>query len=367
MVLWHNRKRFRRKRFRTAKNDEVLVQNEGVITLPATIHDVAKRAGVGIGTVSSVLNNSRPVNQGTRQKVLAAIAELDFVPNPSGRRLSMGKTHTIGVAIPFFTTASQIERLRGVMSVIANSDYDINLFAIETVEQRNKVFQTVPRRGRVDGLLIFSLNPTEDDVRRISQENIPTVLVETSHADLPYIFLDDIAGAQTAVQHLIGLGHRKIGFISDYLDDPFGIFSRNRYQGYCQAHHVAGLPVRPEYHRQDEHNRENGGRMALDLLNLPDPPTAIFAFSDELALGILEAVQELNLSIPGDLSIIGYDDIELAHFAGLTTIRQHLYESGVQGVEILLDAIDHPDTALTQLQLPTELVIRRTTAPPAGN
>jgi DNA-binding LacI/PurR family transcriptional regulator len=332
--------------------------------VPATIHDVAKRAGVGIGTVSSVLNNSRPVNEATRQKVLAAVTELDFVPNPSGRRLSMGKTHTIGVAIPFFTTASQIERLRGVMSVIASSDYDINLFAIETVAQRDKVLQTVPRRGRVDGLLVFSLNPTEHDLRRISQENIPTVLVEAAHPDLPYVFLDDVAGAQIAVQHLIELGHRKIGYISDYLDDPFGIFSRNRYLGYCQAHEAAGFPVCPSYHRQDEHSRQNGRRMALDLLNMPDPPTAIFAFSDELALGVLEAARELNLAVPGDLSVIGYDDIELAHFAHLTTIRQHLFESGVQGVELLLDAIDNPSAPPTQLQLPTELVIRQTTAPP---
>lgn len=343
------------------------MKNEEVFTLPATIHEVAKRAGVGIGTVSSVLNNSRPVNEATRQKVLTAIEELDFVPNPSGRRLSMGKTHTIGVVIPFFTTASQIERLRGVMSVIASSDYDISLFAVETVAQRNKVLQTVPRRGRVDGLLIFSLNPTDDDIRRIFQENIPTVLVETAHPNLPYVFVDDVVGAQTAVQHLIDLGHSKIAYISDYLDDPFGIFSRNRYLGYYQAHEAAGFSIRPEYHLQNEHSRENGRRMALDLLSLPDPPTAIFAFSDELALGVLEAARDLNLNVPGNLSVIGYDDIELAHFAQLTTIRQYLFESGVQGVELLLDAIDNSETSLTQLQLSTELIIRRTTAPPPGS
>jgi DNA-binding LacI/PurR family transcriptional regulator len=332
--------------------------------VPATIHDVAKRAGVGIGTVSSVLNNSRPVNEATRQRVLVAVAELDFIPNPSGRRLSMGKTHTIGVAIPFFTAASQIERLRGVMSVIASSDYDINLFAVETVAQRDKVLHTVPRRGRVDGLLIFSLNPTEDDLRRIFQEHVPTVLVETAHPSLPYVFVDDITGAQTAVQHLIKLGHRKIGYISDYLDDPFGIFSRNRYLGYCRAHEAAGLPIQPEYRLHDEHTRESGRRMALSLLTMPDPPTAIFAYSDELALGVLEAARDLNLNVPCDLSVIGYDDIELAYFSQLTTIRQHLFESGVQSVELLLDAIDNPDISLTQLELPTELVIRQTTAPP---
>jgi len=306
--------------------------------VPATIHDVAKKAGVGIGTVSSVLNNSRPVNEQTRKKVLEAVKELDFVPNFSGRRLSMGKTHTIGVVIPFFTIASQVERLRGVMSVIAGSEYDISLYTVETITQRNKILQTVPRRGRIDGLLIFSLNPTETDLQRIRQERVPTVLVEATYPNLSYISLDDISAARIAVEHLIDLGHQKIAYVSDYLDDPFGsFFSRNRYIGYCQALEAAGLPIRPKYHRQGWFGREEGRQMASDLLVQPDPPTAIFAFSDELALGILEAARALNLDIPNDLSVVGYDDIELASFAQLTTIRQNLFESGVRGVELLLD------------------------------
>lgn len=332
--------------------------------MPTTIHDVAKRAGVGIGTVSSVINNSRPVNDSTRQRVLTAIADLDFVPNPSGRRLSMGKTHTIGIIIPFFTGSSQIERLRGVMSVIASSDYDISLFTIETVSQRSKILQTVPRRGRVDGLLIFSMNLSDEDVRRVRQESIPTVLVETAHTELSHLYVDGATAAQTAVDYLIKLGHCRIAYISDYLDDPFGTFSRNRYLGYTQAHQAAGLPIQPEYLRQGEHSRASGRRMTLELFSLPNPPTAIFAYSDEFALGVLEAARDLNLHVPGDLAVIGYDDIELAHFAQLTTVRQHLFESGVQGVELLLDAIENPEALPVQLQIPTDLVIRQTTAPP---
>lgn len=333
--------------------------------MPVTIHDVAERAGVGIGTVSSVLNNSRPVHEETRRKVLKAIAELDFVPNPSGRRLSIGKTHTIAVIITFFTSASQIERLRGVMSVIVESDYEISLFVVETVVQRKKVLQTVPRPGRVDGLLIFSLNLTDDEVRRIRQQNIPVVLVESSHPDFSYITLDDVGGARAAVQHLINLGHRKIAYISEDLNDPFGsFFGRNRYMGYCQALEAADLPIDPIYHRQGKHNREGGRQMTFDLLNLSDPPTAIFAYSDEFALGVLEAARDLDLKVPDDLSVVGYDDIELAHFAQLTTVRQHLFDSGVKGVELLLDAIHQSaDPPLTQLQLSTELVMRYTTAP----
>ncbi len=334
--------------------------------MPVTIHDVAERAGVGIGTVSSVLNDSRPVHEATRQKVLKAIAELDFVPNPSGRRLSIGKTQTIAVIITFFTSASQIERLRGAMSVIVESDYEISLFVVETVAQRDKILQTVPRRGRVDGLLIFSLNPTDEELNRIQQDNIPVVLVESTHPDFSDIALDDVVGARAAVQHLIDLGHRDIVYIGEKLDDAYGIFfSKNRYQGCCQALRAANLPVRPPCLGQGKQNRVGGRKMALELLQSANPPTAIFAYSDEMALGVLEAARDLGLKVPEDLSLVGYDDIELAHFAQLTTVSQHLYESGKKGVQLLLDAIHQPDTPISHQQMPTELVIRHTTAPPS--
>jgi len=335
------------------------------LVVPATIHDVAKKAGVGIGTVSSVLNNSRPVNPATRQKVLDAIKWLDFVPNPSGRRLSMGKTHTIGVVIPFFTIASQIERLRGVMSVIAGSDYDISLYTVETVPQRNKVLQRVARRGHIDGLLIFSLSPTEEDLQRIKQRQVPTVLIEAYHPEVHSLSLDDVAAARNAVEYLINLGHRKIAYIGDYLEDPFGTyFSRNRFEGYCQALKAAGITVDKRYQRQGWLDRSEARQLALDLLQLPDRPTAVFAFSDEQALGVLEAARDLDISVPQQLSVIGYDDIRIAHFAQLTTVRQNLFDSGVKGVELLLNVIEHPNATPQHIQLPTKLVIRHTTAPP---
>ncbi len=342
----------------------LLSSTKGFI-LAATIHDVAKKAGVGIGTVSSVLNNSRPVTESTRQKVLAAIAELDFVPNPSGRRLSMGKTHTIGVIVPFFTSQAQIKRLRGVMSVIGESEYDISLFAVETPIQRKKVLETVPRRGGIDGLLIFSIDLASDGLRRIQSQNIPTVLVEAYHPQLHSIEIDDLTASQEAVAYLLDLGHQKIGYISEYLNDPFGSFSQNRYKGYCRALKAAGISLKPNYVRECKPTREDGRLMALELLNQPDPPTAIFAYSDVQALGTLEAARDLNLNVPADLAVIGYDDIDTAHFAQLTTVRQHLFESGVQGVELLLKAINNPEQAPSHRQLPTELIIRRTTAPPA--
>ncbi len=333
--------------------------------MPVTIHEVAKRAGGGIGTVSSVVNNSRPVSEETRQKVLTAIEELNFVPNPSGRRLSIGRTHMIAGVFPFFVRVSQFERLRGVMSVVGKSDYDISLFVVETTAQRTKVLQTVPHHGRIDGLLIFSFVPNEADIRQIHQHDIPTVLIGAFHPELHSIVLNDAVAAQAAVQHLLDLGHQKIAYLYEYLDEPFTFPSgRARYQGYCQALESAGISLNPKYHCQGSYSYEQGRQTALDLLKLSNPPTAILTYSDQMALTVLKAARDLNLEVPGDLSIISYEDTELAQAAQITAVRQHLFESGVQGVELLLKAIDRSDTSPTCFQLPVELVIRQTTARP---
>ena len=149
------------------------------------------------------------------------------------------------------------------------------------------------------------------------------------------------------------------------MDNQFGLFQpKIVYKGYCQALEAAGINIRSDYLRQCNPNREEGRTATLELLNLPDPPTAIFAYSDVQALGALEAARDLHMKVPGDLSVVGYDDIDTAPFAQLTTIRQHLFESGVQGVEYLLDAIENPNGSLVRVQLSAELVIRQTTAPP---
>jgi DNA-binding LacI/PurR family transcriptional regulator len=169
-----------------------------------------------------------------------------------------------------------------------------------------------------------------------------------------------------ATQHLIDLGHHKIGYVSDLLENPFNfVSSRDRYEGYRQALDEAGIPFRPEYHRQGEHGRKEARENTLRLLSLPDPPTAIFAASDTQATGVLEAAQEMGLRVPEDLSIVGYDDIEVAEYLHLTTMRQPLFVSGVEGVELLLESIAAPPSSPRRVVLPFELVVRGTTAPPS--
>jgi DNA-binding LacI/PurR family transcriptional regulator len=330
---------------------------------PATIRDVAQRAGVGVGTVSRVLNDNPSVSDATRRKVLSAIEELDYTPNSIARRLSLGKTLTIAVVVPFFTRPSFVERLRGVEYALADSEYDLILFNVETTAKRDAYFRSIPRRERVDGLLIVTLAPGDADVDRFLRANVPTVLIDAHHPRLSQVVIDDVGGGRIATQHLIELGHYKIAFVGDQFDNPFHfVSSRDRYQGYRRALDEAGIPFRPEYHCQGEHGREQAQEMACDLLALPDPPTAIFAASDIQAIGVLEAAQDAGLRVPEDLSVIGYDDIEIAEYMHLTTIRQPLFALGVEGVELLLDSIATPAPSPRRILLPVELVVRGTTA-----
>jgi DNA-binding LacI/PurR family transcriptional regulator len=327
-----------------------------------TIRDVAKYAGVGVGTVSRVLNDSESVSMTTRQKVQDAIQTLNYTPNLTARRLSRGKTMTLGVVVPFFTSPSAVKRLQGVVSIMAASEYDMILFDIEKADDRETFLQNVVRRKMTDGLLIISFSPNDEDVIRFELAGLPTVLIDAYHPLLSRVVVDNVAGGFLATQHLIELGHRKIGFISDYLDSPFNSPVRDRYTGYRKALKEAGISFVPEYHRQAVHGREEAYQVGYELLRLPDPPTAVFAYSDTQAIGILDAARELNRQTPEELSVIGFDNIDAAEFLSLTTVRQSLFDSGVQGAELLLNQMQMEPSVPKEILLPLQLIVRKTTA-----
>lgn len=328
-----------------------------------TIRDVARKAGVGIGTVSRVLNGSTSVSETTRQKVQTAILELQYTPNPAARRLSRGKTMVIGAIVPYFTNPSVVRRLQGIVSVITDSLYDLILFDVESEERRDVFLHNVTRRHMVDGLLVVSLTPSDEDAKQLLESQIPTVLIDAHHPLLSRVIVDNIAGGYQATKHLVGLGHRKIGFISDFLDDPFNSPVRDRFHGYKKALADSAIPFMHNYHLQGKHGRFQAREMAYTLLTLPDPPTAIFAYSDTQAVGVLEAAREMGIKIPDELSVIGFDNIEAAEYLQITTVRQALYESGVRGCKLLLDLMEAPLPTPVEISLPTKLMLRETTAP----
>ena len=334
---------------------------------PATIRDVAKQAGVSVATVSRVLNKSYSVREGTSQKVLAVIEDLDYSPSPTARRLSIGRTHTVGVIIPFLTLPSFVERLRGVESALAVSEYDLVLFSADTPEQVDHYFNDLSRRDRADGVIIISLHPDETYVARFRKSAMPAVLLDAQHPDISSIVVDDVAGGYKATQHLIELGHTRIAYLSDYLDNPFKFVAmRHRFQGYHQALEEAGISYRPEYQKQGELGGREAVAIAKQMLVEPDRPTAIFAASDIHAVGVLKAAQELNIRVPQDLSVIGFDGIRDSEHLDITTVCQPLFDSGVVSVNTLLSAINEPSDVPEKIVLPTKLIVRGTTVPPSG-
>jgi DNA-binding LacI/PurR family transcriptional regulator len=334
-----------------------------------TIRDVAREAGVSPGTVSRAINNSPLVNEETRRRILKVVEELNYSPNVVARRLSLGRTLAVAVLVPFFTRPSVSERLNGVVSLLSHSKYDLVIHNIETPEQRAVCFEEIPRRGQADGALIISLTPTAEEAKRLTSADVPVVLIDAQHPTLKGIHhqvaVDDVAGGRDATEYLIELGHTEIGFVGDLIENPFNFTSsRDRYLGYRNALEAAGLPVRPEYYEEGPHGRRAARQLARKMLALPDPPTAIFAASDTQAVGVLEAAREAAMRVPQDLSIIGYDDIKIADILGLTTMYQPLFESGQRGVELLLETLENRETEPVHEVLPTELVVRETTAPP---
>src|SRR3954462_9956679 len=339
---------------------------ESLPTISTTIADVATRAGVGVATVSRVLNRRPNVRPATRAKVLEAIDALNYRPSPLARNLSLRRTHVIGVVVPFFTSPSAVERLRGVATALARSPYDLMLFDIESEDRREHAFQIFDRGDRSDGLLMISLIPPDDEIERLRTARLPCVLIDAPHPAVPCIVIDDVRGGELATSHLIELGHSRIGFLGDSPPPPFRFAaSRDRTRGYEQALEHAGIELRPEYVREGTQSHHVARSTAIDLLRLPQPPTAIFAASDTQALGVLEAARILGLRVPEELSVVGFDDIEVAAYVGLTTVRQPLFESGRLGAELLLEMIsggvqDNADRKTEELAV--ELVVRATTA-----
>ncbi|MDX6724138.1 MAG: LacI family transcriptional regulator [Solirubrobacteraceae bacterium] len=308
---------------------------------PPRIRDVAARAGVGVGTVSRVLNDAPGVAAATRERVRAVMEELGYRPSVAARNLSLGRTQTLGVIAPFFTQASVVERLRGVDEVVGQSPYHLTICNVETREQRRDVMRRFARRDRLDGVLVISLPPTDAEAHALRRDGLAVVLVDAIHGDLPHVVVDDVAGGALAARHLLDAGHRRIAFVGDVEDNPFGFASsERRLRGLRREVERTGLELPPEYVRRGPFGRETAGGMALDLLALAEPPTAVFAASDVQAFGVLDAAARAGLSVPGDLSVIGYDDIELAGAIGLTTVRQPLRESGRLGASLLLRALE---------------------------
>jgi LacI family transcriptional regulator/LacI family repressor for deo operon, udp, cdd, tsx, nupC, and nupG len=267
----------------------------------------------------------------------------------------------IGVVAPFFTTRSVVERLRGVVEQLRDrGEYDLLLFDVETLEQRADAFEAFAARDRVDGLLVVSLRPSDEEVARMQREELPVVLIDVTHPALPRVVIDDVLGGELATDYLLAKGHKRIGFVGD-APTPFRFASSElRCHGMRAALRRAGIKPSAALQKRGPHGREEAIDLAHALLAMPDPPTAIFAASDVQAMGVLQAAEALGLRVPEDVAVIGFDDVEEASVLGLTTVRQPLRETGARAVELLLSAIEGREVAPVEELAPLTVIERRT-------
>jgi DNA-binding LacI/PurR family transcriptional regulator len=328
-----------------------------------TIYDVAKLSGVSISTISRVLNAPDKVNSNTRKEVMDAIDRLGFVPKAEARARALRNTSRIGVLTPFFTAPSFVQRLRGVASALSKSNYELVIYPVDSIDHLQGYISSIPLMGNLDGLIIMSLSISDKDAQRLHKNGVEAVLIEYSHPQLNSIVIDDLQGGRLAAEHFIKRGHQRVAFLGDIEPPERQAIHpvKSRLLGFKQVLQEAGISLPETYIRASPYTHEGSRRAATELLNLPKPPSAIFAAADTQALSVMKVARQMNIKIPDDLAVIGFDDIDAAEHMDLTTIRQHLDESGKLAAEILLARIGESRGPVQHISLPLDLVERATT------
>lgn len=333
------------------------------------INEVAMRAGVSTATVSRALSGKSSVSDGTRDRVLAAARELGYVVSSNASGLATGRTKNVGVVIPFLTRWFYSTAIEGAETELLRRGYDLTLYNLGGgADDRRSVFEHFLLRKRVDAVIAISLELTGGEVSRLLAMNTPIVGIGGPLPGVRTLSIDDVAVARQATEHLLRLGHRALGYIGgDQESERDFHLPTNRRVGFDAALAAAGIHPDPHLIATADFTIEGGHRAALQLLTGHHRPTAIFAASDEMAIGAILAARELGLRVPDDVSVIGIDDHELAAFFGLTTIAQFPAEQGRLAVEILMEELHPGGGGGGNLNIPlrVNLIVRSSTAPPA--
>lgn len=326
-----------------------------------TIFDVAELSGVSISTISRVINTPEKVNLNTRQRVYDAIDKLGFVPQAEARARALRLKGRIGVITPFFTAPSFVQRLRGIAGSLSKENYDLVIYTVDSNNRLQSYLSSLPLTGNLDGLVIMSLPVAEPDVQRLIDHQLPTVLIEFPHSHLNSVEINDVEGGRMATEYLLRKGHQRIAFLGDTDLPEYSIHPVNlRLKGFRQALKAANLEIPKEFVRLAPYDQEQARIIAKELLDMPNPPTAVFAATDYQALGVLKAARQLGIKVPEQLAVIGFDDLDMADYEDLTTVQQHLDESGRIAIEILLSHIADKSRPIQHVTLPLTVIERLT-------
>lgn len=332
-----------------------------------TIYDLAKKTGFSITTVSKALNNYKDVSDKTRAKILKAAAEMDYLPNAHAQSLSTKKSWAIGV---MFSEANEVGMKHPFFNGIIESfrhateeqGYDL-IFASRNLRNRNMSYLDHFKHRAVDGIVVICSDRMDEQVQELMESDIPIVVVDMDSADCSVVYSDNIEGARLAVNHLYELGHRKIAHIAGDRTIDAGAARIKGYELAMQTHNLSiesGYLINAGFFSVEE------GKQAMEkLLRLDPPPTAVFVAGDQMAIGAIEAVHEHGLQVPEDISIVGYDDIDMVKYITpkLTTVRQDTDEIGEVAAELLIEQMTAKERLTERRVIPVKLIERSSCAP----
>lgn len=310
--------------------------------MTTTIMDVARRAGVSMKTVSRVMNNEPSVSDKTRQKVNEAALELNYTPNRAARGLASSKSFLIAMLYDIPSPGYTVNLQKGATDACREHGYHLIVEPLDTTGDITQEIAGLITRLSVDGIILAPpLCDNGEVVRLLSKKNTPYIPIAPSanHGDIPTVKMDDVRAAKEMTEHLLGLGHQKIGFVKGH---ALHSASALRFQGFREAMRNADKSINPDWIVDGEFTYKSGVDAGIEILKSKDRPTAIFASNDDSAAGVMSAAAQLGLSVPKDLSVAGFDDTTIASsvWPPLTTIRQPVIDMGYRAAKLLLSSVD---------------------------
>ena len=328
-----------------------------------TMSEVARHAGVGIGTVSRVINDQPNVSEAMRRRVRESMDAVGYRAPRRRRAERSARAAYVGVLTVFFNEPSVYERCKGLIGHLQPLGYEVVVYDTVAPQQISKQVEAMVSHP-LEGAVVISAQLDDEDLRTLRAAPFPVVMVDAFYEGFRSVGIDDRLGGEIAARHVLDMGHRRVGFIGEPAGQFGFVASSLRERGFRDAHRKAGVPIDETLVRHGAHIRSAAKNLAIDLLSLPDPVTAIVATSDVQAIGVMEAAAELGVPVPDGLSVIGYDDLEVASLMGITTVRQQLEQSGERGAAHLVEAINGDARHGTPEKLHVEVIVRNTTRPP---
>ena len=330
----------------------------------AGVVEIAELAGVSPATVSRALRGLHHVNDETRQKIVEAALKLNHRVRPDLLpRDVVVRTNAVGVIAPYISRWYFTQSINGIEQSLREAGFDLLLYNFSQVDARQRIFQEKLLRGKVDALIIISMPPKDDEFQSLLDLGIPLTLLGFDHEGCNSIKVDDILGGKIATQHLIDFGHKEIAILSGVRDTALAFnVSNDRTTGFLEAMNAASLDWNPEFEIRGDYNIHTSEIAIESFLLKKKLPTAIFCHSDEMAFGAIKAIRRRGLRIPEDISIIGFDDHEIARYVGLTTVSQPPQFLGQMAAAATISTIANPESQTKHLSVDTSLVLRETTA-----